>query len=521
KFLRSRVRFLPRVTQHLAIIKDYEKARTPSGSLSTSSLATSQLRTGCYLPTNPDALVTEIDYSSGIPMQSAAKAPFLARFRVRRIGIRNVERLALTSERESRLLSQINDGLHLQSLATMFDQDILALQVIGLFQNIYRQIGWICSCIRIRWWPTNPGMRSYRVRPELEIPRSDRPQHGVLSARLLQSAPTARRARQIPAARRNFITSMAAYSVVCYILNIKDRHNANIMLDDEGHLIHIDFGFLFETSPGGNMGFEPEMKISNEMVMVMGNGTDSESYKHSWQSDRTGSLVALVSLMLDTGLDCFRGQTIKQLRERFFPHDGERMAAQYFLRIVRSCREHWRTAGYDAIHDASGASDSDEDLREAVALAGPGLFVRTERSHVCDTAGLTARLAEFSQADSLPWIERLDVDARDDFKRELLFYRLGPVRPAADGLSRPEKPKVSQLKGPDDYLARWMVKSDDHTWHGICQAREKAKELRPAAPSLPSRLRLRRSSKSRREEAVHREAIKKIKKRAVGAEDLE
>ena len=53
------------------------------------------------------------------------------------------------------------------------------------------------------------------------------------------------------AAQFNFIMSLAGYSVICYILKVKDRHNGNILLDAEGHIIHIDFGFMISNGPGG------------------------------------------------------------------------------------------------------------------------------------------------------------------------------------------------------------------------------------------------------------------------------
>ena len=46
-------------------------------------------------------------------------------------------------------------------------------------------------------------------------------------------------------AQKNFVESLAGYSLFNYIFNVKDRHNGNILLDNRGRLVHIDFGFMF------------------------------------------------------------------------------------------------------------------------------------------------------------------------------------------------------------------------------------------------------------------------------------
>ena len=81
-------------------------------------------------------------------------------------------------------------------------------------------------------------------------------------------------------AKRLFTESVAAYSLFCYFLQVRDRHNGNLLLDREGRIIHIDFGFMLSNSPGGNLAFETApFKLSQELLEIM-DGEQSDQYQY-------------------------------------------------------------------------------------------------------------------------------------------------------------------------------------------------------------------------------------------------
>ncbi|CAF3712697.1 unnamed protein product [Rotaria sp. Silwood1] len=236
-------------------------------------------------------------------------------------------------------------------------QDILALQLMRLFHNIFEQEGLELYLYTYRVIATSPGCGVIECVPNSrsreDIGRNT--EAGLFD--YFRHVYGKEDSIKFQKARRNFVISMAAYSVALFLLQIKDRHNGNIMLDDEGHIIHIDFGFMFESSPGGNMRFEPDIKLTAEMILIMG---DLTAPAFLWFKELCikGYLalrpyrqhfITLVALMLDTELPCFRGHTLEQFNARLKPDSSETEAARYMHEVINRCAHSLRTRIYDYI----------------------------------------------------------------------------------------------------------------------------------------------------------------------------
>ncbi|TMW63239.1 hypothetical protein Poli38472_002180 [Pythium oligandrum] len=168
-------------------------------------------------------------------------------------------------------------------------------------------------------------------------------------------------------ARDAFIRSMAASSLYCYLFQIKDRHNGNIMLDESGHVLHIDFGFMMGIAPGGAFSLEDApFKLTMEMVDLMG-GVTSSGFRDFKQLFLEGflavrreyiNLVALIHLTAeDSPFPCFQQQTpatvLQAFRRRLFLHDSDDSARARILRLVDKSYNHWGTRQYDKFQYAS------------------------------------------------------------------------------------------------------------------------------------------------------------------------
>ncbi|TPX38337.1 hypothetical protein SmJEL517_g00322 [Synchytrium microbalum] len=302
---------------------------------------------GVYLPSNPESIVVNLDYDSGRPLQSHAKAPFMATFLIKPAVSNSVSgsEEALNKDGPSKWQScmfKVGDDCR---------QDVLALQLMSIFKGIFTSVGLDLYLFPYRVVATEPGCGVIEIIPN-SISRDMMGREKVNSTFEFGTVDAVR----FQKARDAFVRSLAASSLILYILQIKDRHNGNIMFDEEGHILHIDFGFILEIAPGGIKFESAPFKLTQEMIAVLG-GDNTPSYRlfselvvKAYLASRpyAEEIIQMVTLMLESSLPCFKGpSTIKNLRERFQLNKTERQAAEFMIARIRESHGNSRTILYD------------------------------------------------------------------------------------------------------------------------------------------------------------------------------
>lgn len=174
--------------------------------------------------------------------------------------------------------------------------------------------------------------------------------------------------RSFRAAQRRFIRSMAGYSLVTYFLQIKDRHNGNIMIDVHGRIVHIDFGFMLTNSPGAIKFENVPFKLTEEYLQVicakknvqdLAEASKTEGYRYFQELFVMGLLAArkhyekittLVEIMTEgTTMPCMTGghSIVESLRSRFAVGMPEEQCINFAMGLIEESRLSWRSAGYD------------------------------------------------------------------------------------------------------------------------------------------------------------------------------
>ncbi|TDZ22058.1 Phosphatidylinositol 4-kinase STT4 [Colletotrichum orbiculare MAFF 240422] len=316
---------------------------------------------GVYLPSNPDGVVIGIDRKSGKPLQSHAKAPYMATFRIKKAkgGLEDVGEMLEDVHKKD---SQPQDNMIEVWQSAIFKvgddcrQDVLALQMIAAFRGIFHDVGLDVYVYPYRVTATAPGCGVIDVLPN-SVSRDMLGREAVNGLYdYFISKYGNEDSLRFQQARSNFVKSMAAYSIISFLLQFKDRHNGNIMIDDAGHLLHIDFGFCFDIAPGGIKFERAPFKLTTEMLAVMGGSPHHQSFK--WFEElcvkaflasrqHCEKLSQIVLLMMDSGLPCFKPESVQHFKERFVLERSEREAADFVKDLIRRSANSYSTGVYD------------------------------------------------------------------------------------------------------------------------------------------------------------------------------
>lgn len=143
-------------------------------------------------------------------------------------------------------------------------QDQLIMQLVSLMDSRLKKNGLDLQIVsfQVQGWSVNDGIIEFV--PGCTTIEKVIEDHKDIGRFLEEHNP---KPKGMETALMNWVKSSAGYSVITYILAIGDRHLDNILLTTQGHMLHIDFGYIFGRDPKP---FPPKVKFTTDMMKGMG-----------------------------------------------------------------------------------------------------------------------------------------------------------------------------------------------------------------------------------------------------------
>ncbi|CAD26254.1 PHOSPHATIDYLINOSITOL-4-KINASE CATALYTIC SUBUNIT [Encephalitozoon cuniculi GB-M1] len=152
---------------------------------------------------------------------------------------------------------------------------------------------------------------------------------------------------------RNFLYSLVGYSLATYILQVKDRHNGNIMIDGQGHIVHVDFGFVMGGHPGFYCVEAAPFKFSKEYLELLGDLVDEfkDLFLRGYMELRKHSsrLFRIIETMPGaSGAECFNKRELQNFKDRFRLDLTEERVEEHVLYLINKSFNSMGTGLYDS-----------------------------------------------------------------------------------------------------------------------------------------------------------------------------
>ena len=228
-----------------------------------------------------------------------------------------------------------------------FHNELGAILLLSQFEKILREY-------QINIWLNSICLNSFHYNGgSVEVIPNSNSIHEIKSFDLLNS-------RKKNSIEKNsiekFLESMAGYSLLCFLLQIKDRHNANILLNSDNRVIHIDFAFLLGLLPGNLKLEATSFKMSEDFIFLL-NGKKSQSFDIFKEifargfliiRKNLGKIIKISKSFIFDGIGYIRIKSrLSDFIKRFNVKTKISNTLWYCDKLYKDSLEDWRTKQYD------------------------------------------------------------------------------------------------------------------------------------------------------------------------------